>query len=262
MSQTDRKKRLLQQLELDLSHLRPLQQIQLQVLLVSFADVFALDAAELGTTDLINHSINTGDHPPVRQPPRRIPFALRDTVDGLVEEMLSQGVLVPSTSPWASPVVLVRKKDGGTRFCVDYQKLNHVTKQDEFPLPRIDETLDLLAGAKYFTTLDLVSGYWQVPMDSSSQEKTAFTTHCGLYEFRKMPFGLVNVPATFQRLMELVLSGLARNKCHVYLDDVLVFGKSLDEHNLSGVLTWIRSAGLRLKPRKCDIAKLSVVPGV
>ena len=135
--------------------------------------------------------------------------------------MLTQDVIVPSESPWASPVVLVRKKDRGVWFCIHYRKLNGITKLDEFPLLRIDDTLDLLSGAKYFTTLDLASGYWQVPMEPSSQEKTAFTTHCGLYEFKKMPVGLVNAPATFQRFMEAVFSGLARGVCHVYLDDVL-----------------------------------------
>ena len=204
--------------------------------------------------------ITTGDHTPVRQPARRMPFSLRSDVDRMVGEMLAQGVIEPSSSPWASPVVLVKKKDGGVRFCVDYRRLNHVTKLDEFPLPRIDDTLDLLAGARYFTTLDLASGYWQVAMDPSSQEKTAFATYSGLYEFCKMPFGLVNTPATFQRLMEVVLSGLARDSCHVYLDDVLVFGRTLEEHNsnLSKVLTRIREAGLRLKPKKCNFAQESV----
>ena len=256
----ERTRRLLEQLSLQVDHLNPSQRDQLTRLIVTFSDVFALDASELGTTTFVTHTIHTGDHTPMRQPVRRMPFALRAEVDKMVGDMLDQGVIQPSSSPWASPVVLVRKKDGGMRFCVDYRKLNHVTKLDEFPLPRIDDTLDLLAGARYFTTLDLASGYWQVAMDPSSQEKTAFTTYSGLYEFCKMPFGLVNAPATFQRLMERVLAGLARGGCHVYLDDVLVFGKTMEEHNqnLTEVLGRIRGAGLRLKPRKCNFAQESV----
>ena len=149
----------------------------------------------------------------------------------LVQEMLSQGVIEQSKSLWANPVVLVGKRDGGLRFCIDYCQLNRVTKLDEFPLPRMDDTLDQLAGAKFFTTLNLAAGYWQVAMDPSDQEKTAFMTYSGLYEFKKMPFGLVNASAKFQRLMEVVLSGLTREVCLVYLDDVLVMGKTMEEHN-------------------------------
>ena len=166
----------------------------------------------------------------------------------------------PSSSPWAIPIVLVQKKDGGVRFCVDYRKLNSLTKLDEFPLPSIDDTLDLLTGQKYFTTLDLAAGYWQVQMDPASREKTAFATYSGLYQFLKMPFGLVNAPATFQRLMEVVLAGLARTTCVVYLDDILVFGRNLTEHNanLRTVFERLREAGLRLKPTKCHLARQRV----
>ena len=255
-----RVRQLFEQLELSSEHLTPTQQQQLREFLTGFADVFALDPSELGTTSIIRHAINTGDQPPIRHPVRRMPFALRATVDELVSDMLAQGVIEPSTSPWASPVVLVKKKDGTMRFCVDYRRLNQVTKLDEFPLPRIDDTLDLLAGAKYFTTLDMASGYWQVAMEPSAKEKTAFATYSGLYEFRKMPFGLVNAPATFQRLMEAVLAGLARDGVLVYLDDVLVVGSTLEEHNqkLATVFQRIRDAGLRLKPKKCRFAQEEV----
>ena len=257
---SNRVAQLLSQLDLQVGHLVQAQQQQLEELLVSFADAFALDPSELGTTKLVKHIIDTGGQPPVRQPVRRTPFALRSKVDEMVQEMMEQGVVEPSTSPWASPIVLVRKKDGGIRFCVDFRRLNQLTKLDEFPLPRIDDTLDLLSGAQYFTTLDLAAGYWQVPMDSASCEKTAFATYSGLYQFKKMPFGLVNAPATFQRLMEAVLVGLAGNKCLVYLDDVLVIGCSLEEHNqnLVEVLGRIRTAGLRLKPKKCRFAQTEV----
>ena len=144
--------------------------------------------------------------------------------------MLEQGIVEESSSPWASPIVLVAKPDGSTRFCVDYRRLNAITKVDEYPLPRVDECLDVLSGQKYFSTLDLATGYWQVKMGEESQEKTAFTTHNGLYEFTVMPFGLCNAPATFQRLMSKVLKGLINQQCMVYLDDILVMGKTFTEH--------------------------------
>ena len=219
--------------------------------------MFALDETELCSTDWVTHSIDTGDQHPIRQPPRRIPYALRKKVEEMVGKMLDRGVIQPSRSPWGSPIVLVAKKDSSTCFCVDYRRLNAVTKMDVYPLPRIDDSLDLLAGSKYFSTLDLASGYWQVGMDRKSQKKTAFVTHSGLYEFQVMPFGLCNAPATFQRLMEAVLVGLAHNVCVVYLDNILVMGATFEEHldNLSSVLTRLREAGLRLKPAKCHLVE-------
>ena len=139
-------------------------------------------------------SIDTGESSPVRQPPRRLPFILRGKVVKQLHDMQQNGVIPPSSSPLSSPVVMVRKKDGSHRFCVDYRRLNVVTKTDAFPLPRIDDLLDQLGGGKYFSTLDLASGFWQIQMEPESREKTAFTTPHGLYEFLVMPFGLTNTP--------------------------------------------------------------------
>ena len=222
-------------------------------LLLSFADIMACSTSELGKTDKLKHNIPTGDAPPIRQPVRRISPNRRQEVQQLLGEMLEGGVIEPSAGPWASPIVLVQKKDGSTRFCVDYRKLNDVTRKDAYPLPRIDATLDTLHGSKWFSTLDLCSGYWQVEVAEEDRAKTAFCTTEGLFQFRVMPFGLCNAPATFQRLMDLVLSGLQWGECLVYLDDVIVLGRTFDEHlhNLCLVLQRFREAGLRLKPSKC-----------
>lgn len=167
--------------------------------------------------------------------------------------MLQQNIIQKSTSPWSSPVVLVKKKDGSIRFCIDYRKLNHITRKDVYPLPRIDDTLDTLSGAKWFTTLDLLSGYWQVEVAAEDKEKTAFVNRDGLYEFNVMPFGLCNALATFQRLMDMVLSGLQWMHCLVYLDDVIIFSQDFQSHlaKLHQVFQRLQQAGLKVKPTKC-----------
>ena len=240
------KQQVMKQLDVEWCNTSAEEMAKLTALIEEFADVFALNAMEVGHTNLVQHHINTADHVPVKQASRRVPFSLRAKVEEMVKEMLDHGIIEHSTSPWASPIVLVSKHDGSTRFCVDYRCLNAITKLDESPLPRIDDSLDLLSGMKYFSTLDLATGYWQVGMSQDSKEKTAFVTHEGLYEFTVMPFGLCNAPATFQRLMEVTLRGLARCKCVVYLDDILVIGQSFKEHmdNLREVLDRLRTAGL------------------
>ena len=224
-----------------------------KTVLSSYQDVFALSDGELGCTDLVQHHVETGEHAPIRQYPYRTPVCRRSQIEEMVNSMQTQGVVKPSASPWSSPIVLVPKKDGTLRFCVDYRRLNSITRKDVYPLPRIDDILDTLGGAQYFSSLDLASGYWQVPIDPASIPKTAFTTHHGLYEFVRMPFGLCNAPATFQRLMRTVLAGL--DWCSAYLDDILIVSTTFEEHleRLQEVLTRLRTAGLRLKPQKCHL---------
>ena len=177
-----------------------------------------------------------------------------------VTEMLTGGQIEASDSPWSSPVVLVTKKDGGTRFCVDYRQLNDATIKDAYPLPRIDDTLDMLAGKQWFSTLDLASGYWQVSLSQAARAKTAFATHSGLFQFRVMPFGLCNAPATFERLMDRVLQGLRWNRCLVYLDDIISFGGTFGAalSNLTLIFERLRSYGLQLKSSKCHLFRESV----
>ena len=164
---------LVDSLNLQTAELSTEQLEELKEMIKKNSDVFAMNPSELGSTDLVTHHIDTADRSPIRQLPRRMPFSLRGKETQLVQEMLKQGVIKPSASPWASPIVLVRKKDGNMSFCVDYRKLKSITKLDVFPLPRINNTLDLLAQNSLFSTLDLASGYWQVKMDSESREKTA-----------------------------------------------------------------------------------------
>ena len=174
--------------------------------------------------------------------------------------MFENGVIKPSTSPWSSPIVLVQKKNGDMRFCVDYRKLNEITVNDSHPLPLISDLLDSVKDAQYFSLLDLRSGYWQIPVAPEDHAKTAFVTQNGLYELTRMPIGLKTAPATFQHAMEVILSGLTFEICLCYLDDVIIFGKNLKEHNdpLSTVLTRFRSHNLRVKLAKCVFASPQV----
>ena len=182
-------------------------------------------------------------------------FPKRQAAEDKIREMAAGGVIEPSSSPWAAPAVLVKKKDGSWRFCVDYRRLNEVTRKDSYPLPRIDDALDYIGGSSWFSSLDLRSGYWQVELAPEARPKTAFTIGQGLWQFCVMPFGLCNAPATFERMMERVLASIPRSRCVVYLDDLLVhardFGGALA--NLREVLGAIRRAGLRLNPAKCSL---------
>ncbi|XP_043208845.1 uncharacterized protein LOC122374269 [Amphibalanus amphitrite] len=229
-------------------------------LLLKNVHAFSLNG-ELGQCNLVTHSIPLKESArPLTQPPRRLSYHQRGGVETAVRDMWQQGVIRPSSSPWSSPIVPVLKKDGSLRLCVDYRRLNDVTHGDAHPIPRVDDCLDSLSGAVWFHTLDLRSGYWQQGLEEGDKEKTAFSTHLGLFEFNRMPFGLKGAPASFQRLMMAVLAGLTWRECLVYLDDIVVFGKSFGEslQRLEHVLEAISDSGLKLHPEKCVMFKREV----
>lgn len=236
------------------------QQSALQKLINEHRDVFALNPEELGCTSLVKHHIDTENNPPIRRPPYRTSPEQRQRIDTHVQEMLERGIIEPSNSAWSAPVVLVKKRDGTDRFCVDYRKLNAVTRKDSYPLPRTDDVLDALHGAQYFTSLDLMSGYHQVKMEEDSRDKTAFVTHSGLFQFLVLPFGLCNAPSTFQRLIECMLRGLNWKICLLYLDDIIIFSKTFQEHieHIKLVFGRLRAANVKLKPSKCYFASHKV----
>ena len=224
-------------------------------IVVGFQDVFSTSEMDLGRTHLTVHEIPTGEARPVKQPPRRVPMALLHEEAAAVEDLKKQGVIRESSSPWASPIVLVKKKNGRIRPCVDYRRVNSLTTKDAYPIPRTQDCLDAMSGSIIFSTLDMTSGYHQIPIKQEDIPKTAFVTRQGLWEFTAMPFGLTNAPATFQRLMELVCKGLQWSSCLIYLDDVIIFGRTHQEHadRLQQVLCRIRQANLKLKPEKCEL---------
>lgn len=218
-------------------------------------------SGELGRTDLTYHGIDVGDQAPIKQPLRRVPFHKRREIQNQVNEMLEQGVISPSDSPWNNPVLLVMKKDGTARFCLDLRRLNDCTKKDAYALPRIDDGFDALSGACWFSTMDLAAGYWQVEIDPRDRPKTAFSAGSGHYHFNVMSFGLCNAPATFERLMERVLSGMQWEICLVYLDDIIVMANSFEQQleRLEKVFGRLREAGLKLKAKKCNFFQTEVL---
>ena len=211
--------------------------------------------ATRGPTDRLQHEIRVkNDHPPIKQRYRPRNPAMQAIIDHEVDEMLHAGVIEPSQSAWSSPVVIVRKKDGKPRFCIDFRRVNEVTERDAYPLPQIPSTLDKLQGALYLSTLDLKNGYWQIPLTPESRAVTAFTVPGrGLMQFTVMPFGLHSAPATFQRLMDTVLGPDLEPQVFVYLDDIIVVNRSFEEHlaTLREVFRRLRDARLRINPEKC-----------
>ena len=213
----------------------------------------ALSGEPLGKTSMVKHEVNTGDTEPINQRYYRVTDDKRKIIKDEVDKMLKDGVIRESKSAWASPVVLVTKKSGKPRFCIDYRKLNAHTITDAHPLPRIDELLEKFRKGKWFTSMDLAAGYWQVEMDEKDREKTAFTCHYGLYEFNVMPFGLKNAPPTFQRLMNKVFKDYLDDFVIVYIDDILIYSKTYEEHlkHIRMVFDKLKEANLAIKLKKC-----------
>lgn len=226
---------------------------KVKTLLVRYKDVFAKHDLDLGCFSETKHQINTGSASPLRQKMRRTPFGFEKEEEAHLQKMLDANVIQPSTSEWSSAPVLVRKKDGSVRWCIGYRQLNQKTVKDFYPLPNIDDCLSTLSGSIYFSTPDMESGYYQVEIDPADRKKTAFITRFGLFEHVRMGFGLCNVPATLQRVIQLVLRGLTWKDVIAYLDDVNVLGLSFEEHlrNLDEVLERFQRYNLKLKPRKC-----------
>lgn len=236
------------------------QQHAVKNLIQEYKDIFATSFSEIGFTDFVQHSIITEDAVPIQSRPYKVSHKERQIIQNQIDEMLRYNIIRPSNSPWSSPVVLIKKKDNTFRFCVDYRKLNAVTKKDSYPIPLIPDLLSYLSGSKYFTSLDLLSGYFQIGVKEDHREKTCFVSPDGLYEFNVMPFGLTNAPRTFQNMINKIFSGLLFKEILVYLDDVLIFSKTFEEHihSLRNVFARLRKYGLTLKPSKCRYAKTEI----
>ena len=245
-------------INLDNTDLSEDQKARLYHFLGNNRDIFAKDISELGVTNVHTHTIRNGDAPPVSSAPYRQTPKMRAELERQLEEMKKHGIIEESNSVWHSGVVMVRKSNNEWRFCVDYRKLNAVTELMAFPIPHMTEVFDTLAESKaeIFSTLDLRSGFWQVPLDKESKAKSAFITHQGIFEFNRLSFGMVNAPMTFQALMTKVLKNLNFKIALVYIDDLIIFSKDFDQHlhHLNLVFNNLRAANLKLNPAKTKLA--------
>ena len=225
--------------------------LKFERMLMEHHNIFSLEQNEKGCTDTAEHVIELLDTEPFKERFRRIAPPLVEEVREHIQEMLDGGTIHPSQSPWCNAVVLVRKKDGGLSFCIDFRRLNSWTKKDAYPLPWMQETMESMVGTGFFSTIDLKSGFWQVKMAKDSQQYTAFMVgSMGVYEFLRMPYRLCNAPATFQRLMQNCLGELNLTYALIYLDDMIVFSRTEEEHlrRLRVVFARFLEHGLKLKP--------------
>ena len=245
---------------LDISHLETADQSRLREILATTIEKNSPDPQKLGRTTKTRHRIQLTSEEVLKAAPARTTPNEDRIIDESVRQMLAQGVIRQVQSPYTSRVVLVPKKDGTLRFCVDYRRLNRITVKDNMPLPRIADVLDSVGNASWFTSLDLQSGYWQIPMDPEDILKTGFVTKRGTYAFEVMPFGLTNAPATFQRLMNELLYDLLGTNVIAYLDDITIYSRTKDDHlrDISCVLSRLVEAGLTLNLAKCQVARPTI----
>ena len=230
------------------------QEKKMKVLLDKYDHIFSKDKNDFGFYEKTKFHIDTGNEKPIKQRAYRLPYAQQENVDKLIEDMFQNKIISKSNSPWASPIVIVKKSDCSDRFCVDYRKLNGITIKDSYPVPLIQEILDGLMGDSWFSTVDLSSGYWQQGLDEESQPKSAFISHKGLWQWNVLPFGLSNAVSAFQRMMEEVLEGVTNSM--PYIDDILTHSKTFESHlvDLEAMFKRIKHANLKLKPSKCSFA--------
>ena len=236
------------------------QKSALFALLNKHSEAFSARAEDLRRTNLIYHTIDIGDNDPVRQSMRRIPHEQIGVLKAKMDKLQSARMVEPTCSPFASPTILVKTKDGSWRLCIDYRNLNSVTKKTHTRC-RASKTYSILSLVQsFFTTLDLAMGYHQVELHLDDREKTAFSTPFGLFQYTVMPFGLATAPATFMRLMTIVFSGMLYSTSFAYLDDIIIFGRTFNEHlkHLELVLKRLKNANLKLKPSKCSFGQRSV----
>ena len=264
LTEVERQDLLLEKLDLTGLQAWPKDQVEkARSLLKEYHDIFSLEKRDMGHTKAAKHKIvlKDPDTPPFKKRFCRIPPPQLDNVCAHLKMMLDAGVIQPSNSPWCNAVVLVRKKDGSLRFCIDFRKLNSLTVKDSYPLPHICETLESLSGAAHYLTFDMNLGFWQVPMDEESKQYTVFTLgSMGLYECESMQFRLCNTPPTFQRLMLNCLGELNLTYCLIYLDDVIIFSQTEEEHleRMHVVFDCLHEHGLKLKPSKCNMFKTKI----
>ena len=236
------------------------QKQELFALLTEYSDIFAADPKKPSLTDLVDHKITVETRNPVYMKPRRVPLAWEKEVDEQVKEMYKNNIIRKSCSPWNAPILLVKKKDQSVRFVCDFRALNDITKKDTYPLPQIKDVIDKMQGMKFWTTLDAASAYWSIPMAEEDKEKTAFSVPRGKFEFNVMTFGLCNAGASYQRMMDMVLSGISPGRALAYVDDIVVFSPTFSEHlsALKEVFERLRNAKISLKLSKCVFAASEV----